>query len=65
MEKSKEFHELPVEEKKEGVSKGPWAPIRHGTSFSPETENVHYWRDYLKVITFPEFNFPNKPPGYK
>ena len=65
MEKSKQFHELPMEEKKEFADEGPWAPIRHGTSFFPRSENVHYWRDFLKAITFPEFNFPNKPPGFK
>ncbi|KAL2638502.1 hypothetical protein AAZV13_06G117100 [Glycine max] len=60
--KSREFHDFPVEEK-EFSDKGPFTPIRYGTSFYPEAENVHYWRDYLKVITFPEFNFPHKPPG--
>lgn len=65
MKKSREFHDLPMEEKKEFGNKGPFEPIRHGTSFCPEAENVHYWRDYLKAITFPEFNFPYKPPGYR
>ena len=59
------LHDLPMEEKKEFGNKGPFEPIRHGTSFCPEAENVHYWRDYLKAITFPEFNFPYKPPGYR
>ncbi|XP_028790023.1 flavanone 3-dioxygenase 2-like [Neltuma alba] len=65
MSKSHEFHNLPTEEKKEFADKGPLAPIRHGTSFYPEAELFHYWRDYLKVITLPEFNFPHKPPGFK
>ncbi|XP_028806771.1 flavanone 3-dioxygenase 2-like [Neltuma alba] len=65
MSKAHEFHNLPVEEKKEFADKGPLAPIRHGTSFHPQAEKVHYWRDYLKVITLPEFNFPHKPPGFK
>ncbi|XP_054798900.1 2-oxoglutarate-dependent dioxygenase 19-like [Prosopis cineraria] len=65
MDKSQEFHNLSVEEKKEFADKGPLAPIRHGTSFYPEAELFHFWRDYLKVITLPEFNFPHKPPGFK
>ncbi|XP_014517706.1 protein DMR6-LIKE OXYGENASE 1 [Vigna radiata var. radiata] len=66
MEKSGEFHDLPIEEKKEfGDNKSPLEPIRHGTSFCPQVEKVHYWRDYLKANTFPQFNFPHKPPGYR
>ncbi|KAI9075722.1 hypothetical protein K1719_042338 [Acacia pycnantha] len=45
MNKAHKFHNLSVEEKKEFGDKGPWAPIRHGTSFSPQAEKVHYWRD--------------------
>ncbi|KAL1344291.1 hypothetical protein HN51_018140 [Arachis hypogaea] len=65
MEKSHEFHNLPLEEKEEFADKGPLTAIRHGTSFHPQAEKLHYWRDYLKVITLPQFNFPHKPPGYK
>lgn len=65
MKKSQEFHDLPTEEKKEFSDNDPFAPIRHGTSFCPQVEKVHYWRDYFKAVTFPEFNFPNKPPGYR
>ncbi|XP_027366156.1 flavanone 3-dioxygenase 2-like [Abrus precatorius] len=65
MNKSIEFHDLPVEEKEEFRDKGPLAAIRHGTSFWPQSEKVHFWRDYLKVFTHPEFNFPHKPPGYR
>ncbi|KAF7830708.1 flavanone 3-dioxygenase 2-like [Senna tora] len=64
--KSHEFHNLPIEEKKEFAdNKGPFTPIRHGTSFHPQSEKVHYWRDYLKVLTHPQFNFPHKPYGFK
>ncbi|XP_061349302.1 2-oxoglutarate-dependent dioxygenase 19-like [Gastrolobium bilobum] len=65
MRYSKEFHDLPVEAKNEYGDKGTFSPIRHGTSFHPQAEKHHFWRDYLKVITHPEFNFPNKPPGYR
>jgi len=66
LKKSHEFHDLPVEEKKEFGDNGePFSPIRHGTSFHPPAESVHFWRDYLKVLTSPQFNFPHKPPGYR
>ncbi|XP_058781458.1 2-oxoglutarate-dependent dioxygenase 19-like [Vicia villosa] len=66
MKKSREFHDLPMEEKKEFCDNGePFSPIRHGTSFHPPAENVHYWRDFLKVLTAPQFIFPHKPPGYR
>lgn len=66
MKKSLEFHDLPVEEKKEFGDNGePFSPIRHGTSFHLPAESVHFWRDYLKVLTSPQFNFPHKPPGYR
>ncbi|XP_028790839.1 flavanone 3-dioxygenase 2 [Neltuma alba] len=67
VKKSLEFHNLPFEEKNEFNDEGMFAPIRYGTSALPHGigETVHYWRDYLKITTFPEFNFPNKPPGFK
>ncbi|XP_058781457.1 2-oxoglutarate-dependent dioxygenase 19-like [Vicia villosa] len=66
MKISKEFHDLPVEEKNEYQDNGDtFAPIRHGTSIYPPVENVHYWRDFLKVFTSPQFYFPDKPPGYR
>lgn len=48
MNKSREFHDLPMEEK-EFSDKGPFTPIRYGTSFFPQAEKVHYLRDYLKL----------------
>lgn len=65
MKKSREYHDLPMEEKEEFGDSDPFAPIKHGTSFCPQVEKVHYWRDYLKAFTFPEFNFPHKIPGYR
>ncbi|KAL2339623.1 hypothetical protein Fmac_007563 [Flemingia macrophylla] len=65
MIKSRQFHDLPLQEKEEFADNDPFAPIRHGTSFCPQAENVHYWRDYLKTLTFPQFNFPHKPPGFR
>ncbi|KAL5075528.1 hypothetical protein RYX36_014512 [Vicia faba] len=66
MKKSREFHDLPMEEKMEFRDNGdPFSPIRHGTSIHPPAENVHYWRDFLKALTSPQFNFPDKPPGFR
>ncbi|XP_028769693.1 flavanone 3-dioxygenase 2-like [Neltuma alba] len=65
MKKSAEFHNLPLEEKKEFKDEGLFAPIRYGTSSHSQEEKVHYWRDYLRVTTFPEFHFPHKPSGFK
>lgn len=61
-----EFHDMSSEEKqKYADNKGVSNPIRCGTSFNVKVENVHYWRDYLKIITHPNFAFPNKPHGLK
>ncbi|KAK7282574.1 hypothetical protein RIF29_11471 [Crotalaria pallida] len=65
MNKSHEFHDMPLEEREEFADKGPFSPIKYGTNVFPNAEKVHYWRDYLRVITSPEFNFPHKPPGFK
>ncbi|XP_054820098.1 2-oxoglutarate-dependent dioxygenase 19-like [Prosopis cineraria] len=61
---SMEFHNLSFEEKKELANEELITPIRYGTSALPHGEKVHYWRDYLKVETHPNFNFPHKPPGF-
>ncbi|XP_028790836.1 flavanone 3-dioxygenase 2 [Neltuma alba] len=65
MNKSLEFHNLPVEQKNEFLDQGLFAPIRYGTSSHSQAETVHYWRDYLRITTFPEFNFPHKPTGFR
>lgn len=64
MSLSQKFHNLSVEEKAEFADKGVSTPIRCGTSFNAKAENVHYWRDYLKVITHPEWAFPHKPESF-
>ncbi|KAK4266287.1 hypothetical protein QN277_027234 [Acacia crassicarpa] len=61
---SQKFHNLSDEDKAEFTDKGVSTPIRCGTSFSPKSEDVHYWRDYLKVITHPHWAFPHKPQGF-
>lgn len=65
MNKSLEFHNLPLEEKEEHLDQGLFAPIRYGSSSHSQSETAHYWRDYLRVTTFPQFNFPQKPEGFR
>ncbi|KAJ0914293.1 putative flavanone 3-dioxygenase [Helianthus annuus] len=65
LEKSKEFFDLTEEEKKEFEEKGVLDPIRYGTSFNSKKDEIFYWRDFLKVIVHPEFNFPSKPLGLR
>ncbi|GAB4838418.1 hypothetical protein Ancab_027953 [Ancistrocladus abbreviatus] len=61
LDKCKEFFDLTTEEKREFEGKNVLDPIRCGTSFNLSAENVHFWRDFLKVIVHPQFNFPHKP----
>ncbi|XP_028765355.1 flavanone 3-dioxygenase 2-like [Neltuma alba] len=65
MKKSVEFHNLPLEEKEEFKDEGLFPHIRYGTGSHSQAEKAHYWRDYLRVTTFPEFHFPHKPSGFK
>lgn len=65
MSLSQKFHNMSVEEKAEFADKGVSTPIRCGTSFQAKVENVHYWRDYLKIITHPQWAFPHKPEGFQ
>ncbi|KAJ7955570.1 protein DMR6-LIKE OXYGENASE 2-like [Quillaja saponaria] len=64
---SHKFHDMSVEEKAEFADKGVSNPIRFGTSFNAKMEDIHSWRDYLKVIIkYPaDFTFPLKPAGFK
>lgn len=61
-----EFFNLKEEEKKEFEGKHPLAPISCGNSFHNANKmKIFIWRDYLKVISHPEFHFPNKPLGFR
>ncbi|XP_028760173.1 protein DOWNY MILDEW RESISTANCE 6-like isoform X2 [Neltuma alba] len=64
LNKSVEFHNLSFVEKKELANEELVTPIRYGTSALPHGEKADCWRDYLKVETHPNFNFPHKPPGF-
>ncbi|KAM7481695.1 hypothetical protein LguiB_006278 [Lonicera macranthoides] len=60
-----EFFNLKDEEKKEYEAKHPLAPISCGNSFHNADKNkIFLWRDYLKVISHPDFHFPKKPLGF-
>ncbi|KAI8532344.1 hypothetical protein RHMOL_Rhmol11G0207300 [Rhododendron molle] len=64
LEGSKEFFNLPVEEKMEFAGRDIWQPIRFGTGVDVKFEKFFFWRDFLKVIVHPQFHFPNKPKGF-
>ncbi|KAM7481683.1 hypothetical protein LguiB_006266 [Lonicera macranthoides] len=53
------------EEKKEFEGKHPLDPISCGNSYHNANKiKIFVWRYYLKVISYPEFHFPNKPLGF-
>lgn len=59
------FFDLTEEEKREFEQTNVLNPIRYGTSFNRSMEKVSFWRDFLKAFVHPEFNFPNKPAGFR
>ncbi|XP_028783506.1 flavanone 3-dioxygenase 2-like [Neltuma alba] len=68
LDKAIEFHNLPLEEKKEFCNDDLLPSIKYGTSALSRGVggNVHYWIDHLKVYNFHgQLNFPHKPPGFK
>ncbi|GFY89434.1 hypothetical protein Acr_06g0013740 [Actinidia rufa] len=60
----KEFFNLPMEEKMEFADKDIWKPIRFGTGVDVKVEKFFTWRDFIKVLGVPQFQFPNKPKGF-
>ncbi|KAI4346120.1 hypothetical protein L6164_013199 [Bauhinia variegata] len=62
---TRQFFEMTDEEKQQFSDKGVLCPIRHGTSMNTKAEDVHFWRDYLKVFTHPQFCIPNVPAGFR
>ncbi|KAM3377500.1 2-oxoglutarate-dependent dioxygenase 19 [Capsicum galapagoense] len=60
-----EFFNLPDEEKQEFSGRHVLDPIRYGTSFNTSTENLFFWRDFLKVFVHPHFHSPTKPQAYR
>ncbi|KAA8536426.1 hypothetical protein F0562_028904 [Nyssa sinensis] len=64
IEASNDFFNLTEEEKQEFDGKHVMDPIRCGTSYNARLDKVFFWRDFLKVVVHPEFNFPDKPTGF-
>ncbi|XP_051132874.1 flavanone 3-dioxygenase 2-like [Andrographis paniculata] len=64
-----EFFNLPVEEKLKLYSDDPSKTVRLSTSFNVNKENVHNWRDYLRIHCYPLDKFvpewPNAPSSFK
>ncbi|XP_015886184.3 2-oxoglutarate-dependent dioxygenase 19 [Ziziphus jujuba] len=58
------FFNLPEEEKKVYQTRNLLDPIKCGTSFNVEIDKVLLWRDFLKVISHPQFHSLPKPEGY-
>ncbi|GJY04833.1 DMR6-like oxygenase 2-like protein [Tanacetum coccineum] len=64
LEKSNEFFNMTVEEKKDFEEKDVFDPIRYGTSFNSKKDEIFYWRDFLRFTVHPKFHFLNKPLGF-
>lgn len=59
------FFDLPEEEKEEYRGKHVLDPIRCGTSFNASVDKVFFWKDFLKIISWPVFHSPNKPAAFR
>jgi len=64
-----ELFKLPVEEKLKLYSDDPLKTIRLSTSFNVKKEEVHNWRDYLRLHCWPleqyASEWPSNPPSFK
>ncbi|GMH08821.1 hypothetical protein Nepgr_010661 [Nepenthes gracilis] len=64
-----EFFKLPVEEKMELYSEDPTRTVRLSTSFNVTKEEIHNWRDYLRLHCWPLHQFlphwPSNPSSFK
>lgn len=64
-----EFFKLPVEEKLKLYSDDPSKTMRLSTSFNVQKEEVHNWRDYLRLHCWPleqyAHEWPSNPPAFK
>ncbi|ONK71975.1 uncharacterized protein A4U43_C04F14360 [Asparagus officinalis] len=65
MDTFKGFFNLPPEDKQDSADTHAMNPIRYGTSFNAKVDDNKYWREYLKVMTHPEFHCPTKPPQFR
>ncbi|CAJ2641839.1 protein DOWNY MILDEW RESISTANCE 6 [Trifolium pratense] len=68
-EVASEFFKLPVEEKLKLYSDDPTKTMRLSTSFNVNKEEVHNWRDYLRLHCYPLDDYvpewPSNPPSFK
>nr|BAU24762.1 flavanone-3-hydroxylase [Reaumuria trigyna] len=66
---AKEFFNLSVEEKMKLYSDDPSKTMRLSTSFNVKKEEVHNWRDYLRLHCWPLDKYapewPSNPPAFK
>lgn len=64
---AEDFFELKAEEKEEFKGQSPLDPIRSGNTYDDNADisKIYFWREYLRVLSYPEFNFPNKPFGFR
>ena len=64
-----EFFKLPIEEKMKVYSDDPSKTVRLSTSFNVNKEEVHNWRDYLRLHCWPLDHYlpqwPSNPPTFK
>lgn len=65
LEATREFFDLAEEEKPEFQPKDVLSPIRYGTSFNTEKEQIFCWRDFVKVFVNPDFNCPDRPESLR
>lgn len=65
----REFFELPIEEKMKLYSEDPAKTMRLSTSFNVQKEQVHNWRDYLRLHCYPLDQYspewPSNPSYFK
>ncbi|KAI3756979.1 hypothetical protein L6452_04511 [Arctium lappa] len=65
----REFFQLPVEEKMKLYSEDPSKTMRLSTSFNVQKEQVHNWRDYLRLHCYPLDQYtpewPSNPSSFK
>lgn len=65
----RDFFNLPAEEKMKLYSDDPTKTVRLSTSFNVKKEEVHNWRDYLRLHCWPLEQYvpqwPSNPPSFK
>nr|GEY07342.1 protein downy mildew resistance 6 [Tanacetum cinerariifolium] len=65
----RDFFELPLEEKMKLYSEDPSKTMRLSTSFNVQKEQVHNWRDYLRLHCYPLDKYspewPSNPAYFK